>query len=112
MSICIILHVCLKVCAVVNGFNERFETGPFERCVKIQCSITARTGLPSSGEIGTRVDPSLSTMLSNRKAYLVKWYCVPRSISSAHSLRDYICGEHEDASEHIHELVICEEAGN
>ena len=26
-------------------------------------------------------------MLSNRNAYLVKWYCVPRSISSAHSFK-------------------------
>lgn len=87
MSIGIVLHICLEVRAIINRLDGSLEAK--RSCIANQPSSmhTTMHDSPSSRVRGTSVDPSPKIILSNKNAYRVRWYCVPRSTSSAHSFR-------------------------
>jgi len=72
--VCIVLHVNLEVCSIINRLDRRFQPDAYLLVDQVFSwdKFVPDEILPSSGETGTRVDPSLRTMLSNKNAYLVR----------------------------------------
>jgi hypothetical protein len=68
MGVCVILHIHLKVGTVIYGLDGSLESRSCPPVSKRHSLGELLQNLPSSMPVGAKVDPSLKTMFSNKKA--------------------------------------------